>query len=398
MRRRASAAVTPCAGYKHVIDSICDSLRGLAPAGLASSRSSTTLHALGREARASQVQVCLLARMPVPASWLVLACVLLWGRVSSVLAQPLAIPWSAPAQCPSQEDFVRSVGALTDADRAASAQVVARGTVVARGARFVLRLSVQVGKRNGVRTLEADTCDSLAQVAAWLIAVAVDPERAPLAPVAATATSDGSEAPAVRAPPPAPTPLPGAGVEAKSEPNPSASRVRSRTPAELWYRVGLFTGVWAAGLPSPQASLGLRLGLGMGRGYLELRGAHMFSRSADAASGELQASSQELGITGCLDFGARLRGGPCAVLSGLRTHASTRGISAPAEDTIWWASAGLAAHLSWLVRAPWELHAEAGAALPISPRPRFLVEGEAPVLVAHPVSAYGQLGVSLRLK
>jgi hypothetical protein len=344
---------------------------------------------------------------------------------SSVLAQaaPSApIIWSAPANCADQGEVERRVAAIIARPRW-PADLRASGRVAARRGGFKLDLTIDLAGRHAARALTSPSCETLALTAAWLIAVSMDPNLALSAPAAAA-----ENAPAEEQAQPAATSAAagseraGAASGAEAEPSkeqpaaPSTSAARpARTPnaAEsavvpratkpngqraLWGRAGAFTGLWSAGLPGPQVSLGARAGLGFGLGYLELRGAHAFARARRGPLGSVQVDNQELGIAGCAQWGDHLRGGPCLTLSALRTHARMDGARSGGDDVIFWANAGAGANLAYVVHAPLELHAEAGLSLPISARPRFLLRTGGELERASFLAGYAVLSVCVRIE
>jgi hypothetical protein len=113
-----------------------------------------------------------------------------------------------------------------------------------------------------------------------------------------------------------------------------------------------------------------------------------------AGGGVVRSWSLELGLRECVLWGTRLRWGPCLTLDGLRTVGHAEGLSTTQPDqALFWAVAGLALRAAWNVRGSLELTLAGGAGLPISPRPRFTVEGVGEVA---PVSALpGYVRISL---
>jgi hypothetical protein len=322
---------------------------------------------------------------------------------SPAFAQSGAVSWQAPAGCPSQAALVRRIDDMLAQEQWPS-DLRADGRVTSDGSHYALTLTIDHAGVRATRSLASRSCETLAVTAAWLIAVSLDPDAAGAGQaIQDPATSAGSLA-AAAAPSALPTASTAQGaqrsarVEASAEPATSADVAAPRAAPALWGRVGVFTGIWGASLPGPTASLGLRAGLGRGLLYVELRGAHMFAGTRRLPVGVLSVDSQTLGLAACAQWGQRLRGGPCATLSGLRTHAHIEGTSPPQDEAVFWGVAGAAANLAWVLRSPLELHAEAGLALPISARPRFKVHGVDEVEAASFLTGYGQLSVSVRLE
>jgi hypothetical protein len=106
-------------------------------------------------------------------------------------AEPVELAWNAPPACPSREavlaDVQRILGTTT------SHHAVARADLTEVGPdHWSLHLSTEVDGAAGERTLEANSCNSLASAAALILAWTVDPEKArAAAPSGATAPSPG---------------------------------------------------------------------------------------------------------------------------------------------------------------------------------------------------------------
>lgn len=353
-------------------------------------------------------------------------------------AQALALEWSAPSTCPKRADVERRVTALLSGPVRAALHVV--GRVKKSGALFVLQLSLEGDAYRAQRTLEAARCQSLADASAWLIAVALDPDLAgrdgPEAAskeggaVARSPRDDSSDrASATVDPHAAETPAAAATTSAVTARAPALERERptraldasaSRSKPEeaprsssapgrrlsfrtrvrdrpRWWRVGVFTGVWQASLPSAQASVGARAGYGLGVLLLEARGAaHLARARAIREDARVRHASQELSSALCAQWGGRLRGGPCAALALLRSTGSVRGTTNPRRDELLWGSGGVTVQLGYNATRWLELLAEVGVMLPLTPRPRFTVEGLGEVAQAAPLSVYARVGFGFR--
>lgn len=209
------------------------------------------------------------------ASWCLAAAI-----ARTALAAPPPIVWEAPDGCPSQSDVEAQIAAML----AGSVRAVAPGTslrfkVVRDGAGW--RLGGRLTGPDGVaeRTLVARDCAALAEAAALIAAIAVDPEH--VAPGEVPVSTDSSpevppppDPPAiVPAPPgdpppqtpevpetmsrgPAPAPAPDVADEPADPPAPSAPPARRRAAAEL----GLAAGLGLGALPRPAALLRLHVG------------------------------------------------------------------------------------------------------------------------------------------
>ncbi|MCY1063872.1 hypothetical protein OV090_03810 [Nannocystis sp. RBIL2] len=145
------------------------------------------------------------------------------------LAGPPAIEWRAPAGCPTRDDVLEALAALTRPPDLEGVRV--RGVVRRVAGRYELRLDIHTQSLTQRRVERADACESLDGAAALIIAIAIDPlefanQLAPPAPepqpepeptpptpvppppeVAAPAPLD-PELPPASDPPPAPPPAP----------------------------------------------------------------------------------------------------------------------------------------------------------------------------------------------
>ncbi|MFO0632686.1 MAG: hypothetical protein U0168_07550 [Nannocystaceae bacterium] len=100
----------------------------------------------------------------------------------SVPAQSDAPPlsWRSPPGCPQRDDLVRAIEALLGAAMAAPADgaLAIEGSIEPDGARWRLRLRIVTDSGERTRELPGATCQELLDLAAVLIAVAVDPRVA----------------------------------------------------------------------------------------------------------------------------------------------------------------------------------------------------------------------------
>jgi hypothetical protein len=286
--------------------------------------------------------------------------------------------------------------------------VRARAVVQRKGKSYRLELSIEAEDQRAQRTLESTSCKSVADAAAWFIAMALDPSSAQAPRVAEQGSSgaapgvdeqgpreNAGESGAVRVE--LASPLAG---RAQPPPRPAATRGSlSFAPAlgPTWWRAGVHGGVWSVGLPAPQASVGARAGVGLGVLYTELSADWMFERSrALAEDASASFTTQQLAVSACALWGQRVRAGPCALASMLRSEGRAPGAEQPKQPSALWGSAGLSVQVGWQLPRWVELMVDAGVQLPISPRPEFSIDGLGRVAVASPFSVYARLGVGLR--
>lgn len=115
-------------------------------------------------------------------------------------AEPVAIDWKAPPECPTREQVRSDV--LRLAGETETTESRARTTVL-RESNGRWRVNIQfVGAVEGTRTLTAQSCDSAARAAALVIALAVNPEAA--SRISQQLLETEPAPPEVTPPPPAP--------------------------------------------------------------------------------------------------------------------------------------------------------------------------------------------------
>jgi hypothetical protein len=173
------------------------------------------------------------------------------------IAPELALTWQAPAGCPSTSDvqtqFARLLGG---AARPPSGKHITATIVVRTSAsdRWSLDLATILDGAAGHRTLDGDSCGSVASAAALILALMIDPaaaERAVAEPAPPTPSPEPAKPPVAAAPT----------IEAKAAP-------RAAAPGPGFVR--LFGGGVVALLPTPTLAAGLAAGARRGRLSAEL--------------------------------------------------------------------------------------------------------------------------------
>jgi hypothetical protein len=181
-----------------------------------------------------------------------------------------------------------------------------------------------------------------------------------------------------------------------------AASSRSPEVARRWGRVATLIGVWNGGLPRSQVDTGARVGLARGLLYGELSADWMLPRRDRLdrdAEAQVRFHSFSVGVAGCAAFGLwadRVRLGPCARLSVLRTFGSITQITAPRDDRLVWLASTASALFAVRLFSLLELSLEAGAGLPLSRRPRFYVAGRGSVETARLLALQATLGLGVR--
>jgi hypothetical protein len=243
----------------------------------------------------------------------------------------LTFSWQAPSGCPSRDDLRAEIARLLGgAIRVPKGGDIKARAVVAHGQTWSLAIETELAGQPGRRSIEAASCQDLADATALIIALMIDPNA-----VAAHAAQ----------PRPVPPPAP-------SDPAPQKER-----------RVAYFVGIHAAGsygtLPSVDAGLGGGVGLAGRRWRVELRGTYGLRRD-QRVTAPSPAPPDSYGrfnfaaaaLAGCVNLGREdLAFGPCA-------DAEVGMLSAKGFNV----SEGFSAQTLWLA-----LGAGAYAAIPLGP-------------------------------
>lgn len=129
------------------------------------------------------------------------------GSLAAQVARAETFVWNAPPGCPSHDEVERHLARIAQHGTSGAARIA----VDVEGPPWRATIRFVDGRERGTRRLEAATCEELAEAAALVMAVAIDREEAPPAPVpppAPDALAKPASAPA--APPPAPVSRPAA--------------------------------------------------------------------------------------------------------------------------------------------------------------------------------------------
>lgn len=205
------------------------------------------------------------------------------GPSSGGVGAAIELEWTAPAECPSADEVRANVAQLLGG-ASASEPVRAQVTVSREPAGFAAELVLVIGEQRSERRLVAAQCSALADAAAVVIAVTVDPvhavgaemreEAAPLPEPPSEpslATADASPASAVAEPEPIAVPVVGVA------PMPPPRRVVRRPGVYL----RVFGGVDYGDAPKATGALGGAIGL-FGHGWrAELDASGAFPRTTE---------------------------------------------------------------------------------------------------------------------
>ena len=260
-----------------------------------------------------------------------------------------------------------------------------------------LRVHLEIAAEGGARTrdLQAASCDALADAAAVIVALTIDPAAVAAAPPAPSPVpAPPAPSPAPAPPDPAPLPVP-AGPAPAAPPSP---RVVPRFHLEAWALAD------AGSLPGVSFAAGGVAALGLGAFRVEL-GAGAFparaqvvarpAASGAAAGGDVSLIAGSAGL--CYDVlpSVRFDLAPCAAFEIGRMHASGFGVSNPgAGDALWTAARAGARFAYWPVsRAAVVVRVE--GVVPMT-RPGFVLENLGSVYRPGPVA--GRLGGGVEVR
>lgn len=304
-------------------------------------------------------------------------------------ARALDLTWSAPASCPTQQVVQQRIDALIGTPRetqpVATQTVSAAASVTESRDGYKLKLALHGGEVSGTRSLTGRDCAALAETAAFLVAVAIDPSLPGTQPAPARASepvASSAQAPAA-APPVAP-----------------ALEALARRRTGILLHASGFGGVWTAGLPAPQVQLGAALGAQLGRLRAELRGSYLAVRARPLAlmprPGVVELSSSTLEAAACWVWGEDMFAGPCASVAAVRSVGDGREFLRDEKPVLWWGSASLGAEVGLRLTSWLDAFAEAGSGIALSPRPRFRARAASNHIDGNKWSAYGRVGVRFR--
>jgi hypothetical protein len=252
----------------------------------------------------------------------------------------VVLTWIADPSCPSGDAVVSAVERLVRGSPTRD-RVVARAEVVHEGS-WGVRLETESGGRLGKRTIEAGSCEQLAEATALILALMIDPSVALRQPEpSALLPHVGPSPPSGGEPAPAPRPSPPASLP--STPPPGGPRLGSTTAF-------LFVAASVAGdvgtLPGPAAGAGASGGLSAGAwrftadlGYFPSQVSHLAQRPS--AGGHFTLVTGALVVCRSVVAVFRVRGGLC--LGGELDGVWAQGFGVPAPgagDSRWGALLG----------------------------------------------------------
>jgi hypothetical protein len=157
-------------------------------------------------------------------------------------------------------------------------------------------------------------------------------------------------------------------------------------------RVAGSGGIFAGGGVGPQGTLGLATGLSFGPFHTQagLWGLLPAERNV-ANAGHVQLWSLALRLSECALWGQRVQVGPCAGLALLRTSGHSQDFGHDVHRVVLWGALEIGLRALWRVANSFELGLAGGIGTPITPRPRFTVDGAGAVATVPRWSQQAQL-------
>jgi len=325
------------------------------------------------------------------------------GRaVASDAAALVVLEWAAPEGCPDGAYVEREVHRLLGDASAGSPYMQARAQVrQEKSGRWHIELRTMGRQGPGVRTVTAESCPALADAAALILALAIDPQR-----VAAN-RSTTTAAPSATA-----QPVPDAASASTGVPSPSASPQtpthpeqdvpRSTSPPPVRFAVAASAVLDTGTLPAVAAGLAARLAATpatLSSLRLEL-GAGIFADDATTSprtrSGTFSLRTFDAG--GCMVTPVgRLELGACANVELAWLSAAGLYESAVSRGEAEWAVLRVRATAAYAFFPAWAIRADLGGGFDVT-QPEFVSAGAEQGLIHRPAryTARGALGLELR--
>lgn len=338
---------------------------------------------------------------------------MLLGIGLALLLDEPALPiltWEAPLHCPSQADTTAAIEhylgrSLLDQDPPTSMHV----REAAGGYRLELRT------RAGAHVIEGSDCGRLAQLAASVAAIVIDPLADPptlappslvrheLEPSVPAVAVVGDEAPAPPIPepaldPPKPEPEPVNSewqlVEAGRDDGPSPYRRSNELRGLLTASAGLGLNVF----PSPAPGFEAGLGLDRGALHVEVGGGGWFAGRFRSSEGDVggDLSAWQVNARPCgVPRWRRIELRACGLLTAGQVHARGVGVVDPKLLRQPWVSLGAELGLAVVLHRNVALFLDLGAAANLL-RPKFWTEAPRSEYMMPLISGRGRFGIEVR--
>jgi hypothetical protein len=327
----------------------------------------------------------------------------------------LSLRWSAPPGCPSEARVVSEVDRLLGKSAARPREPLRVSAMIDEDPPGRFRVSLETRGEGGprLRVLHASSCQALADAAAVIIALAIDPEAVAAAPEPPPPALPPSPPPAL---PPAapPSPAPSSPRPLSSRPPPARVSPRGlvsarppRPPPARRASVPVLFHVqgWVLGdvgsLPGASFAAGGALGLSVASFRIEAGAGAFPSRAAvivnrPTAGGDVSLVLGSLGACRDVLSSRRFEIAPCLGAELGRLHAEGFGVSSPASGSALWSALKAGGSFSWVPVSRFALSLRLDAVVPLA-RPAFVLDNVGPVFRSGPVAGRIGLGIEARL-
>jgi hypothetical protein len=298
----------------------------------------------------------------------------------------VSLRWTAPDGCPGPERVLGEVDRLLGDAGARPKESLRVVADVSKDANGNLRVHLEAEGESGprVRELRAASCEALADAAALILALMIDPSAALAAPTSAASTPP--PAPAPPTPPPSPPPPP---------PVPPANpRTTPKVSLGVWgvFEGGSLPGA-GFGVAGTVAVTLAALRIEVGVGGLPLRDALV--SAPKGAGGHVSLVTGDALL--CYDVLPRsaFELSPCAGYEGGWLHAAGFGVKSPGSGSDFWSAVRAGGLFTWSPVPRFALSLRGEAVVPFV-RPTFVLENVGPVYRPGPVSGRLALGAEAR--
>ena len=272
-------------------------------------------------------------------------------------AQPIALTWIAPPECPAHDEVLLEITPSLRGSSTSGTQVSARAQVTRddRGG-WHADLDVTAGAAHSARTLDADSCNAIAQATALIIALVLTRQ-----------TPTESIAPARPTPGPAPSLLP------------EVPASRARWQLAMAASAALDVGTLPAPAPGLEVAGGTVMTKARARLRLLLGATLLAAQTSSMATAEGSAGGRfaMLGawgrVCGAL-VGGRFDLGPCFGAEMDRVSAVGTGAAIPVAGARTWGAACASVLGAWTVMRGFTLAIRVDGVLPFA-RPTFVLQG-----------------------
>lgn len=341
---------------------------------------------------------------------------------SFALGQPspgVSLDYRAPDECPGADAVQRDITRLLGDAASKGEGLEATGVVTRTADGYRLQLDLVRGDNKSQRELESKSCTTLAETAALLTALAVDPDAVGRAQAAASSTptssapssSASAPAPPVSAPMiPEPTVTPPARPFVPP-PVPPPATPKSGVPV-LGFTAGAGPVFGVGDLPGPHPGFSGWIGLRIDAWTVE-GGVHLGVGSTGELEARPESGADFTMIVGLLRtcralvpfFAApwprpqlHLDLGACVGVEVGSLSGQGFGVANPERGEAIWVAPRLDLRTGLGLVGPLSLALDVGLSFPVDPR-RFVIEaGDGTVVVHEPAPAAGRLGITADLE